>query len=171
MFSSRKQLFVRLKAAHSRRIFFLSPFFLFFFLSFIKILLIYLRERERERRKRGQRERERENFKKTSCWVQRSMWGWISWPWDYDLSWKQELDTQLTEPLRSPSIFFFLKLSEIIMILHLGFINRLETLSVYIHTLSSCPNPAQNYYFPIIIQGWPPLYYLNTPPYCLLIEW
>ena len=33
--------------------------------------------------------------------------GAISWPWDHDLSWNQESDTQLTKALRCPSFYYF----------------------------------------------------------------
>ena len=61
-------------------------------------LSIFL-EREKENRE-SMSEGERENLKQAPCSAWNPMWGSIPWPWDHDLSWNQELDTQPTESTR-----------------------------------------------------------------------
>ena len=63
------------------------------------------RERERKHVGEGQKERERENPKQAPHSVRSPAWGSISWLWDHDLSWNQELDAQL----RRPMLFSFQK--------------------------------------------------------------
>ena len=58
-------------------------------------------ERRRGEEWRGE-ERGGENLKQDPSSAQSPMQGSIPQPWDYDLSRNQELDTQLTEPLRCP---------------------------------------------------------------------
>ena len=50
----------------------------------------------------AEREGERESQAGLTLSAQSLMRGLITWPWDYDLSQNQELDTQRTEPLRGP---------------------------------------------------------------------
>ena len=46
---------------------------------------------------------EGENSKQTPHWAQSPTWGLISQPWDHDLSWNQESDSQPTEsPIHIP---------------------------------------------------------------------
>ena len=52
-------------------------------------------------------EKERENLKKAPHLLWSPTWGWIPWPWVHDLSWKQESESQLTEPPRSPCFVLF----------------------------------------------------------------
>ena len=60
-----------------------------FYLFFLKFTYLFLRERARERAREGQRE----NPKQAVCCQHRAQCGaWTHEPWDYDLSWNQELD-------------------------------------------------------------------------------
>ena len=59
-----------------------------FWIDFLMIYLLF----EREHGEEEQREREREKLKPTSHWMWSPVQGWISWPWDHDLSGNQESD-------------------------------------------------------------------------------
>ena len=50
----------------------------------------------------------RENLKQTPLSGPSPRWGWISRPWDHDLSWNWESNTQLTEHPRRPSWEYFM---------------------------------------------------------------
>ena len=63
-----------------------------YWLDFFKDF-IYLLEREREsEHKWWEGQKWRENLKHTPCWAWSLTQGLISWLWDHDLSWNQELD-------------------------------------------------------------------------------
>ena len=70
----------------------------------------FFRERERERARASlswrKGEKEKENLKQAPRSAQSLTQGSILWPWDHDLSWNQELDTEPTEPLRLPFLNF-----------------------------------------------------------------
>ena len=54
----------------------------------VKKKFFFEREREKARApKQGSRQREREHLKQAPRWSWSLMWGSISQPWDYDLSW------------------------------------------------------------------------------------
>ena len=54
------------------------------------------------------RERETRNPKQAPCCQHRAQCGsWPHKPWDHDLSLNQELDAELTEPLRHPRVIIF----------------------------------------------------------------
>ena len=72
-------------------------FFLFFLIDFIYLL---------ERVWAGG-EAETENLKQILCWALGPTWGLISSPWDHDLGQNQELDAQLTDPPKCPSVMCF----------------------------------------------------------------
>ena len=73
----------------------MQTLFLFILFYFIYFLLIW---KERSRTRQGEEQREREG--QTPHWAQHPTQGLISQPWDHDLTWNQESDTQLTVPPR-----------------------------------------------------------------------
>ena len=66
-----------------------------------------------------ERARWRQNLKQAPHSVRSLMRGSVPWPWDYNLSWNQELDAQPTEPSRCPSsVDFWLLLKSPLCFVH-----------------------------------------------------
>ena len=88
------------------------------------IFKFYFRERD-HKLGRGTEEKG-QNLKQTPYSAQSPTQGSIPWPWDHDLSWNQELDSQPTEPLRQPCLtylllFFFKKCIYILLFMFVRF--------------------------------------------------
>ena len=82
---------------------------LFFFFLNVYLFILKKRERERETMSRAGAENRRENLKQAPCCQHRTWCKARSHkPWDHDVSWSQESDSQPAEPPRHPCGNFFI---------------------------------------------------------------